>query len=340
MLPPTLQSSLTSKEFQISTAVVPRVTCNLPLQGATGVRELPHIQGLQLADPNFHMPEHIDLLLGEDILHKLLQPPEVRMGAEGTPSTWKTAFGWAIRGPFTPDSTQQTHQAASHVMIPTVVESTEKALTWFWESEEPPHMGEVLTQEEHLVQTHYSNTHVFLRTVGRYEVTLPKKPDASYLGESRSQALQRYTSNERSLMRNGTWDKFQKVIQEYLELGHAQLVTPSELKLPMHESYYLPMHGVVKESSSITKLRVVFDASAKSSSNMSLNDIIHVGPTLHPTLDKILLKFRTYQVTLTGGDNGKMYREVQLSSSDRQLHRFVWRANPADPIQDYCMNRV
>ena len=174
------------KEFQISAAVVPRVTCDLPLQGDTGVRELPHIQGLQLADPNFHMPGRIDLLLGEDILHKLLQPPEVRMGAEGTPSAWKTAFGWAIRGPFTPDSTQQTHQAASHIMIPTVVESTEKALTRFWESEEPPHMGEVLTPEEHLVRTHYSNTHVFLPTVGRYEVTLPKKPDAPYLGESRS----------------------------------------------------------------------------------------------------------------------------------------------------------
>ena len=92
-------------QFQISAAVVPRVTCDLPLQGAAGVKELPHLKDLQLADPNFHLPGRIDLLLGENILSRLLHPPEVRMGPEGTPSAWKTVFRWVIRGPFTPDST-------------------------------------------------------------------------------------------------------------------------------------------------------------------------------------------------------------------------------------------
>ena len=100
------------------------------------------------------------------------------------------------------------------------------------------------------------------------------------------------------------------------------------------------MHGVVKESSSTTKLHVVFDASARTSSIVSLNDILSVGPTLHRTLDKnILLKFRTYCVALTV-DISKMYWEVQLCSSDRQLHRFLWRPNTSDQIRDYCMNRV
>ena len=206
------------------------------------------------------------------------------MGSEGTPSAWKTVFGWAIRGPFTPDSTH-TIQAASHVTIPTLVESTEKALTRFWETEEPPHMEATLTPEETYVQKHFLEHHIFLPTPGRYQVTLPRKPDAPSRGESRSQALQRYTSNERSLMRKGAWEKFQAVIQEYLDLGHAQLVTPSELTSPSHDSYYFPMHGVVKENSSTTKLRVVFDASARTSTNVSLC----VGPTLHPNLDEILL---------------------------------------------------
>ncbi len=35
-----------------------------------------------------------------------------------------------------------------------------------------------------------------------------------------------------------------------------------------------------------------------------------------------------------------MYREVQLSEPDRQLHRFLWRAQPTDPICDYQMNRM
>ena len=161
--------------FQISAAVVARVTCILPLQGATGVKELPHIKELQLADPNFHSPGRIALLLGEDILNKLLNPPEMRMGAEGTPSAWKTVFGWATRGPFTPDASVQTIQAASHVTIPTVVEATEKALTRFWETEEPPNMETVFNPEEQYVQTHYANHHSFLPSLGRYEVTLPQE---------------------------------------------------------------------------------------------------------------------------------------------------------------------
>ena len=35
-----------------------------------------------------------------------------------------------------------------------------------------------------------------------------------------------------------------------------------------------------------------------------------------------------------------MYREVKLSSEDKDLHRFLWRASPNLPIQDYRMTRV
>ena len=234
----------TDTQFQISAAVVPRVTCDLPLQGAAGVKDLPHLKDLELADPNFYLPGRIDLLLGENILSRLLRP-DVRVGPEGIPIAWKTVFGWTIHGPFTPDSTS-TIQAATHVTIFTVVESIEKALTRFWEAEEPPTMEAALTPEEVQVQQHYLDHHLFLLDTGRYQVTLPRKPDTPSLGESRSQALQCCTANERSLLRKGTWEKFQAVIQEYLDLCHAQLVPPSDLSTTI-ESYYLLMHGVVKE---------------------------------------------------------------------------------------------
>ena len=186
------------------------------------------------------------------------------------------------------------------------------------------------------MQEHYNTHHTFLPNAGRYEV--PRKPHTPSLGESRTQALQRYLSNEKSLMRKGNWQAFQNVIQEYLDLGHAQLVPASTLKLST-ESYYLPMHGVTKESSTSTKLRVFFDASAKTSNGLLLNDTLCVGPTLHPNLDHILLKFRTYKFSLTG-DISKMYREVQLAETDRHLHRFLWRPTPTEDVRDYQMNRV
>ena len=99
------------------------------------------------------------------------------------------------------------------------------------------------------------------------------------------------------------------------------------------------MHGVYKASSSTTKLRVVFDASTQTTSGLSLNDTLAVGPMLHPTLDHILLKFRTYRVALSG-DIGKMYREILLSPPDQQYHRFLWRAQVDQAVQTYCMNRV
>ena len=99
------------------------------------------------------------------------------------------------------------------------------------------------------------------------------------------------------------------------------------------------MHAVCKEESTTTKLRVVFDESAKSSTGISLNDSLLVGPTIHPPLIDVLLRFRTHRVALTT-DLGKMYRAVELTPADRNLHRFVWRNNPKDPLLVYRMTRV
>ena len=103
--------------------------------------------------------------------------------------------------------------------------------------------------------------------------------------------------------------------------------------------FYLPMHMVYKESSSTTEVRVVFDASAKSSTGVSLNDLLLVGPTVHPTLVDVLLRFRLYQVSLSA-DVSRMYRAVQLEERDKDLHRFVWRESPEKPLLDFRMTRV
>ena len=127
------------------------------------------------------------------------------------------------------------------------------------------------------------------------------------------------------------------MVQSYLDLGHAELIPASELTPSI--SYYLPMHSVTKQSSTSTKLRVVFDGSAASTSGISLNQSLMIGPTLHPTLGAILIKFRTYPISLTA-DISKMYREVGLSDLDKDLHRFLWRPTPQQPIKDYRMTRV
>ena len=150
--------------------------------------------------------------------------------------------------------------------------------------------------------------------------------------------MQRYRSNEQSILRKQSWGPFQAVVQDYLDLGHAEPVPSTSLDTDK-EVYYLPMHAVTQATSTSTKLHVAFDASARSSNGYSLNDTLLIGPTLHPKQETILLKFLTYPVAITV-DISKMYCGVELAEEDRDLHRFVWRPHPSDPFTDYRMTRV
>ena len=112
-----------------------------------------------------------------------------------------------------------------------------------------------------------------------------------------------------------------------------------DLDKPPSKVFYLPMHVVCKDSSTTTKVRAVFDASMKTSSGTSLNDTLMVGPTVHPSLVEVLIRFWMHKIALVA-DISKMYRAIELPSSDRDLHRFVWRNNPSDVIRDFRMTRV
>lgn len=64
-------------------------------------------------------------------------------------------------------------------------------------------------------------------------------------------------------------------VKEYLALGQMKkLVENSQLE-KRQQFYFLPHHTVKRENSSTTKLCVVLDASSKTTSGKSLNDISH-----------------------------------------------------------------
>ena len=257
----------------------------------------------------------------------------------GTLGVCDTTLGHAIMGTCSDSpSSKQCNAVAQQVDSP-VQSQDALAVERFWEVEQPPKSVIPFSKDELEVQEHYKKTHFFNQELRKYQVVLPRNHNGLSLGESRSRALKRFVNNEKALIHKGQYAQFQAVVSEYLELGHAQLLARADFDVPDPLCYYLPMHGVHKAGSSTTKLRVVFDASAPSTSGVSLNQTLAIGPTLHPTLDRILLKFRTYKVALTADIKG-MYREIVLDESDRQYHRFLWRADPGDPVADYKMNRV
>ena len=254
------------------------------------------------------------------------------MGPPNSPVAFETEFGWVLAGK-TSLSAPMDHVATHHVAL----SSGDDILRKFWEMEEPPRSDSALSLEERSVVQHFKDNHS--RTPeGRFIVPLPKKPEAKPLGESRSQAVRRFLSLERSLHAKNQFEDFSTAMEEYF-LKHAELVPAPALEKPPQEVFYLPMHAVRKESSATTKLRIVFDASAKSSSGISLNDTLLVGPTVHPLLTDVLLRFRFHRVALIT-DVSKMYRAVELTEPNRDLHRFVWRKSPKESLQDYRMTRV
>ena len=151
--------------------------------------------------------------------------------------------------------------------------------------------------------------------------------------------MRRFLTLERSLHSKGEFEEFNAVIDEYFHMGHTEKVPVLDLYKPVEQVFYLPTHAIRKELSMTTKVRAVFDASAKSSTGVSLNDLLLVGPTIHPSLVDVLLRFRFYRIALTA-DISKMYRAVELIQSNKDLHRFIWRQSPEEPLQDFRMTRV
>ncbi|XP_018405306.1 PREDICTED: uncharacterized protein LOC108781739 [Cyphomyrmex costatus] len=99
----------------------------------------------------------------------------------------------------------------------------------------------------------------------------------------------------------------------------------------------MPHHPVIKETSCTTKLRIVFDASAKTDEGLSLNDILMVGPTIQDKLYTHLIRFRTYDYVLLA-DIEKMYYQVRMHEGDRHYQRILWRIN--ENIETFHFNTL
>nr|XP_044248843.1 uncharacterized protein LOC123002543 [Drosophila takahashii] len=125
-------------------------------------------------------------------------------------------------------------------------------------------------------------------------------------------------------------------MNEYEALGHMKQVHRTEIPA---NHYFIPHHCVLKPESSTTKLRVVFDASCKTTSNKSLNDILYAGPTVQSELFAILLRFRTHKYVFTA-DIEKMYRQVWIHPDDQYHQLIVWRMNPSDDLKYYRLKTV
>ena len=150
-----------------------------------------HLQGLPLADPDFHQPAPIDCIIGNDEYPSLVLPG-LRRGPAGSPIAQRTRLGWILVGPTEPISVLDEAAADRLSFNTTISVSTE--LRRFWEVEKL-NTKPRRSPEEDQCENHFSRTHR-RDSSGRYVVRLSFRRPPS-LGDSRPVALQRFLSLER-----------------------------------------------------------------------------------------------------------------------------------------------
>ncbi|GFW31194.1 integrase catalytic domain-containing protein [Trichonephila clavipes] len=193
------------------------------------------------------------------------------------------------------------------------LELRHKTLKRFWEIE--VETTEVYSDELKYCNDHFEKTHL-RKPYGKFVVEMPFKPDSSegILGNSKAIASKRLDQLRTRLERDPAMQTlYSEFLNEYELLQHMEQVKEDS---DVENGYYLPHHGVLRSSSKTTRLRVVFNASAKTSSGLSLNDLLCKGGVIQEDLFSILIRLRKYAYAFTA-DIRQMFRMIENPSQTK-----------------------
>ena len=160
---------------------------------------------------------------------------------------------------------------------------------------------------------------------GRYEVSVPWLPGAVLSSTNEEPSRKRLHNVNRKLKQNQQLkDEYEKIVREQLKDG---IIEKTEGKSTSERVFYMPHKPVIKENASTTKVRMVFDASARPHPlGNSVNECMHPGPPLQPLLWDILIRARM-STHLLLADLQKAFLQVGLKEKDRDAFRFLFDIN-------------
>ncbi|KAI5717607.1 hypothetical protein M8J77_008525 [Diaphorina citri] len=306
----------------VQAIVLPRIASSIP-SVPISQEVVDRFSNLCLADPEFYKPGNIDFLIGAELYCKILCPHSVIIGE---PTAINTTLGWILLGR-APVEAPASFVNSFLLQSP----SLDTIMHRFWEIEEvePPHIEDPLDIkcEEHFVDTHYRDE------TGRYVVALPFQSEPARLDSNRQTALRQYANLEKRLDRNPALKKeYNDFFSDYCAQSHMfPSTSPSD--------YVIPHHAVIKETSSTTKVRAVFNASASSSHGQSLNNLLMKGPKLQKDICEIILTFRGHRVVVCA-DIRQMYRQILVRPEDRKYQHIFWRRDGDASVNEYELATV
>ena len=290
-----------------------------PLSGTafkSGLRAYPHLTELDLADPTLDGEIiNLDILIGLDFYWSFITG-EVIKGGNG-PTAIYSSLGWILSGPVIGCSSA----LVTHILMTeskglhSSKSGLDQQLKKFWELES---MG--ISEEEDTLYEQFKANVVF--NGERYQVALPWIDTFKVLPDNYSLSLKRLNGLLRRLRQQPMiFEEYNRVIRDQIENGIVEIVEDPS-KACGERVHYLPHHAVIRRDKQTTKLRVVFDASAKTI-GLSLNDCLHVGPKLHQHIMDILLRFRIHRCAFIA-DIEKAFLMIAVAEHDRDVLRFLW----------------
>lgn len=285
------------------------------------LERFPHLSRLDLADcGNAEGNLDITILVGADNYWKLVTG-RVQRGKDG-PTAMHTVLGWVLSGPIPGFVRQEDSVSLMTVHALEVDASTlecsncalDRRLRDFWNLET---LG---------IQENESSVYdLFIQGIryegGRYCVQLPWKEVCLPLSDNFDLCQRRlYSLLKRLRLEPRILQEYHSVITDQIKGQIVEVV-----KDPLQKAdrvYYLPHHAVIRTDKQTTKLRVVYDASAKVN-GLSLNESLYTGPSFGQSIFDILLRFRLHKVALIA-DIEKAFLMVGIDEKDRDALRFLW----------------
>ena len=209
----------------------------------------------------------VDILIGLDYYWELVSPEWVQIDSL---VAQKTRCGWMLSGSYAGKSVSKGFQMLCLNNI------SENVLRSLWELDDIGIVDDDASPAANKVMAKFEESTTFQK--GRYEVNLPwKENQKGRLMDNKGIAEKRLHSLSRRLAGNPKLkEAYNENLSEMEKAGMIKEVSKCEKR--EGPIFYLPHRPVVREDSITTKVRPVFDASAKGYNGVSLNDI-ETGPT-------------------------------------------------------------
>lgn len=328
-----IHSRINDNKFDLDCVITDNVTKNLPLT-AINRKNLKLPQHIQLADPAFDQPSKVDMLIGAGLFWDLIQTEAIKL-QESNIHLRKTLLGWIVAGELRGGNTRNSI-ITCHLSINQKL-SNQVEQFWKLENYGTPNAKHFSPEEIACEKDFAEKT---IRKDGRFTVSLPFRESPGILGESKNSALKRVISLEKKLKQDPELYKaYTDFMLDYRAQNHMTILDQNEVAKIGHSIHYIPHHIVKKLDSLTTKIRVVFDGSAKTSTGISINDIQMIGPTLQEDLFTILVRFRLHSFVISA-DIKQMYRQILIDEKQRHLQCILWRPNPQSELVTCQLNTV